>query len=437
MWRNRRIRRPVVNEGWIVTRQGTLSGLGATGLLLATLACSACGNTPLPTPSPSPTAAISPSPTTAACTLPLTQDVYDGFHIAVPDGWDLSTVSGTIVVSKVQATAEQVVVHPALMTAGLTPAALFTALLDLLHKQIAVGGATMDDVVTSTGDQPPTATLSFTAGKVSAVGEAHLAILAQATAYGSTIGALVAGWAQPAQFATDRAMLAAIGACYGPQPGTLYQVIKDQVFTYSIPLGWSITFEGQDTITISEGSEVWALYLLTSTGPQTGVNSPQTLQAYIFRQLGIEITQTLSSGNGAGAGSRIITFTGTYSGAAVRGFVFVQSTTLNGSTSGVIRLGLAHTGLWNSVNGALIHVIGSIQHDFTQDLRQWENLQRQWQGFNQQVQGFDYALNGVDLVTDPTTGATFEAPYDTYDPAGKAGPGYYDAAGNKLQVVTP
>ena len=93
--------------------------------------------------------------------------------------------------------------------------------------------------------------------------------------------------------------------------------------------------------------------------------------------------------------------------------------------------------MWNSVNGALIHIVGSIQHDFTQDLKEWERLSQQWQAFGQQVQGFDYALTGVDLVNDPTTGATFEAPYATYTRSGPDGPGYYSPAGTKLQVQTP
>jgi hypothetical protein len=56
---------------------------------------------------------------------------------------------------------------------------------------------------------------------------------------------------------------------------------------------------------------------------------------------------------------------------------------------------------------------------------------------NRTQAGFDYALTGVDLVHGPTTGATFEAPYNAYHPSGPAGPGYYSPAGTKLQVQTP
>jgi hypothetical protein len=151
----------------------------------------------------------------------------------------------------------------------------------------------------------------------------------------------------------------------------------------------------------------------------------------------VQLPNTQVSG-GATQGQEYVEFIGTLKdGRAVRGLVYALSVTGSTSVSGVIRMALATTSLWNSVNGALAHIIGSIQHDFTQDLRQWENISRQWQAFDQQVQGFDYALTGVDLVNDPTTGATFEAPYSAYSATGPDGPGYYSQAGTKLTVQTP
>ena len=121
----------------------------------------------------------------------------------------------------------------------------------------------------------------------------------------------------------------------------------------------------------------------------------------------------------------------------MHGLVYVTAVTGTDTPSGVIRMGLTKPDLWNSTNGALVHILDSVQHSFNQDLQQWERLSRQAQSFSAQVQGFDYALNGVDLVHDDATGATFEAPYDTYSATGPDGPGYYDQAGNKLQIQTP
>lgn len=432
-------------------RTRSLGALAATVLTLTGLGCSASaprvarpattGSSARSGGAPGATSAVA-----GACTLPLTQDPYDGFHIGVPSGWNLFTRNGTIVVSKDPTGNEESTVTPVLMTTGLTPTAVFSSSISALQNDIAASGGTMTDTVTSSGDQLPTASLSLQAGQVSMVGQARVVVLPEPTAHGSSVVALLASWAPASNFAGERATLAAIGTCYGPQPGTLYRVMKDQVFTYAIPVGWTVANEGQDSIEIALGNDASATYTLTLLPPGTGVDSPQSLRSYAFGQLGIHIAQVLGSlrlpskqvSNGGTEGQEYVEFTGTLKdGRAVHGLVYVLSETGSSTPSGVIRLGLASTNLWNSVNGALTHIVNSIQHNFTQDLQQWENLNRQQQAFNQQVQGFDYALNGVDLVHNPTTGATFEAPYDTYSATGPDGPGYYDQAQNKLQIETP
>jgi hypothetical protein len=375
-----------------------------------------------------------------------TVDSYDGFHIGVPDGWDLFTLDGMIFVSKDPASTEVAVVRPGLMSAGLTPAAYFVAALSKLQQHLALAGLTMTSTLTSPIAQMPAASLSLQSGQGQLVCQAHVAILPYPTAHGASIVALIASWAPATQFTTDSALLTGIGACYGPQPGTLYQLVRGQVFTYSIPVGWQARNETQDTIDIGLGNDVVTSYAATFAPLATGVNSPQTLLSWAFDKIGVRIGQTLFSAQlpdqplsaGAVQKQEYVEFTGTApDGSAIHGLVNVVSTTGSGGTGGVIRLGVATTSQWNSVNGALIHIMFGIQHSITQDLQQYEHLSQQWQAFGQQVQGFDYALTGVDLVSDPTTGATFEAPYDTYNPSGPNGPGYYSPAGTKLQVQTP
>jgi hypothetical protein len=377
----------------------------------------------------------------------LTHDTFDGFHIGVPSGWDLFTFNGTIVVSKDPSeNTEESNVTPVVMTAGLTPASVFASSLGGLQKELAALGATMTDTITNAGDQSPAASLTVQAGPTTLTGQARLVVLPDVTAHGSSLAALLASWAPAASFGAESGTLAAIGACYGPEPGTLYQVMKDQVFTYPIPIGWTVKSEDQDTIEIDDGNDASASYLLTMLPPGTGVDSPQSLLTYVFDHLGIHVGQQLSTvhlpnhqlANGGTQGQELVEFTGTLKdGRAIHGSVDVVSATGGGTPGGVIRLGVATPELWNSVNGALTHVREGIQHDFTQDLLQWESVSRQQRAFSQQVQGFDYALNGVDLVHDPATGATFEAPYDTYRATGRDGPGYYDQAGNRLQIQTP
>jgi hypothetical protein len=379
--------------------------------------------------------------------MPLTVDPYQGFHIGVPDGWAVIRLNGTIFVTKDPTSTEGAAVRPALMTAGLTAATYFQAALATLQQQLASVSLTMTSTMTSSGAQLPAASLSIQSGGASLAGQAHVEIRSFPTAYGASMVALIASWAPQGQFATDTSLLAGIGACYGPQQGTLYRVVKDQVFTYAIPLGWQTTSETQDSIEIDKGTDAGASFNLLPALPlDSGVNSPQTLFTWATNKLGIQVGQIIGStsspnqttSTGAVAGQGIVEFTGTFKGQQIHGFAFLFTTSSPGfNTSGLLRLAFATTAMWNSVNGALIHIVGSIQHDFTQDLKEWERLSQQWQAFGQQVQGFDYALTGVDLVNDPTTGATFEAPYATYTRSGPDGPGYYSPAGTKLQVQTP
>ena len=109
---------------------------------------------------------------------------------------------------------------------------------------------------------------------------------------------------------------------------------------------------------------------------------------------------------------------------------------IDGATaSGVIRLGLANPGLWNSVNGGLLQMMGSIQHNFSGDLQEIAQVNHQWQDFSGQVADFDDTLNSQQLVQDPSNGSLYEASYSSWDPNGPNGPGYYLPNGQLLNLV--
>ena len=128
-------------------------------------------------------------------------------------------------------------------------------------------------------------------------------------------------------------------------------------------------------------------------------------------------------------------FTATLSGTPVHGLIYMEVSTGDGSTAGVFRLALADSALWNSLNGALIEMAGSVQHDFSQDLQEIQNVNRQWQDFSGQVADFDDTLNNQQLVQDPSTGQLYEAPYSSYVVDGPDGPGYYLPNGQRLNPV--
>ena len=415
-------------------------------LVVLTLTMAACsgGGPPGPSGTGSPAAKITPpvvASSPAPCSLPLVSDVYDGYRIGVPAGWSLFTVQGSAVVARDATGSEETVVHPALVSGSADRQALFASLLGLLKQALSGFGVAL----TSAGSGPAAATLTLSSSKLSAVGEAHLRILDAATAHGDQVAVLVASWAPAARFAGDQAMLTQVGDCYAPEQGAVYHVIKDQVFTYPIPPGWAVGVENQDALELTLGTKASATYVFFQfLQPNTGVNSPQTLMAYEFQKLGIHVDSTLSSSTGpfqpctAGTcGQETAQFTGSLNGKPVEGLVYLQTSSTSAGASGSMRLGLADAGSWNALNGVLLHLMGGIQHDFSQDIQSWERAEAQWNQFSQQVQGFDYALNNVDLTRDPITGDVWEAGYQAWNQGGPQGPGYYDWLGHKLDVITP
>ncbi len=129
-------------------------------------------------------------------------------------------------------------------------------------------------------------------------------------------------------------------------------------------------------------------------------------------------------------------FTGSIKGVADHGLIYaVADTGSDGYTSGVIRMALSTQNSWNALNSGLIQMAGSIEHNFTQDLEQLQEINQEWQNFDGQVESFDDVLNEQQLVEDPTTGTYYEAPYSSYETSGPDGAGYYGSDGQPLQPV--
>ncbi len=229
---------------------------------------------------------------TTSCTLPITTDSYEGFHIGVPSGWSIFPLDGSIVVSSDPSGTEEEVVRPALLTPGITPSSFFQSSLSALKKEISGDGGTLT-VTGETGATLPSASLKLESGGVSLEGQASVEVLPETTAHGSQVVAAVASWAPDSKFAADRSTLTAIGNCYGPSPATLFQIVQSQAFAYAIPVGWKTTQEGQDDIVIADGTKASASYLLTLATPGSGVDSAATLLAWAFPKIGITITKTL------------------------------------------------------------------------------------------------------------------------------------------------
>ena len=377
----------------------------------------------------------------SGCTDPVVHDRYDGFHVGVPAGWYLSSTGGLVIVSKDYTQQTEGFVQPAFVGKGQSRQAFLTRVLASLSKKATTGGNALAFRVTG----PASAAASGHVGSVPIAGQASVSFLPVQGTHGTELGVVSGYWGPTSELGGERARLASIGACYGPEPGTLFRFYKDQAFGYTLPPSWTVGSETADELFLDDGPDASANFILAGPFPASeGVTDAQSLLQFSFQKLGLKIDTVLATAstppqptaNGGTAQEVITEFLGSLGSKKLHGLVRVISSTGGGVTSGALRIALATPQLWNSLNGALIWVTYGIQHGFTQDLHAIEQAQQQLAGFAQQVAGFDQALNGTDLVQDPATGIQYEAPYSAYDPTGPDGPGYY-VGSQKLDVITP
>lgn len=372
-------------------------------------------------------------PQQPACSLPLTHDPYDGFHIAVPSGWELFTLGGQLEVEKDAVGSEAVVVAPAAQTSGLTPASYFQSKLSSVQSQISAGGGTLTVTGNSSQNGIPSATFTASVGGQTASGQATVLVEPLAGQAGSTELVFTAYWAPSAAFGTESSMLASIADCFGPERGSVYRIYQDSAFTYMLPPGWTVpaNSETANSLELTDGQGDFVAYALLRSTSTFQFDSPQSLiDAYLA---GVNITSvsslwsTTPPAQGGGPGNtEYEEFTGTLGGSPVHGVIYGVATDESGFYIGVVRLALASAANWNAVNGALIQMSGFVQHDFTQDLETINQMNQQWQSFSNQVANFDDILNNQQLTQDPTTGIYYDAPYDSYEGEGPNGPGYYE-----------
>ncbi len=414
-----------------------LSSVVATGCLASVAAACPAGATA------SHSAATLTSSNSTSCSLPLTHDTYQGFHVGVPAGWDLSTLDGTVSVAKNTSGTEASLIYAAALTSGMTPSTFFASYMRYQQQLVAKTGASLTFQMQPDVGGLPRASVRVQSKRLNVVGEASVAVLPLHTQFSSKEAVFSVYWAPPSRLAADGAMLAAIGQCYGPEPASLFQVFRDQSFTYILPPGWTTFDEGQDNIDLrgySNRADVSYLFF----GIPAQYNTPPLALSHIFDVDKVTITSVLSTissppqqtSSGAVQGVEYVEFLGRSAGLTIHGLVYILTDSGSSGTFGVMRLGAASTDLWNSVNGGLIEMMGSIEHSFVQDLQDIQRLNQQWQAESAQEANFDDIINGQQLVQDPSTGAYYEAPYASYEPSGPNGPGYYLPNGQLLNPVS-
>ena len=387
-------------------------------------------------------------PEATSCGLPVVHDPYEGFHVGVPSGWDVSTLDGEIAVSQNASGTVGALLYPALLTKGLTASSLFSSWMSYEKSLITkTGGTLSSDVRTGPGGLP-SASITITTSTSQLVGATRVLLVPLQTQVGSKEGVFFAYWAPKAQFAADAGRLAAIGNCYGPERADLFRVFQDHAFTYILPPGWVVFGEGSDAIDLhgfNNDADVSYLFwgpLEAGVNSSVAITSPQSAIDYIFGKIGMTVTSVISTDvlpnqqlSSSVQGQEYMEFTGRSEGKAVHGIVYMETDIGSGVASGTMRLGVATTNLWDSVNGGLIEMMGAIWHSLSIVIGEIDHANQQWQNFSGQVANFDDALNSQQLVQDPTNGQLYEAPYDSYIVDGSDGPGYYLPSGQRLNAV--
>ncbi len=386
----------------------------------------------------SPAASDEPS----ACSLPLTHDPYTGFHVAVPEGWDVLTLGGEVLVENGPQQTEAVDFLPALATNGLTPSTFFSSIVQQRQRQAQQAGSPISVQSSATNGAFPLDTFETTESGQTVSGVATVVALPLQTPDASSELVFVASWAPSDQFASEQPTLAAIAACYGPEPGALFQVFQDQAFTYAMPSDWSVADESQDVLDLHLGSDALVSYLFAGVSSSQAASSDQLI-ALDLETIGFtDVTpiwsvssQPQADTTGATVTTTYEEFTANLAGVPDRGLAYGNATVGSGNTFGVVRLGVSTAARWNALNASMIQMMGYIQHDFAQDLAQIQHLNQQFQSLSGQEQAFDDVLNSQQLVQDPATGTFYEAPYAAYQVNGPGGPGYYLPSGQRLNSV--
>jgi hypothetical protein len=211
-----------------------------------------------------------------------------------------------------------------------------------------------------------------------------------------------------------------------------------------MPSGWTVFDESSNSIDLHGPDRSDVSYVLAGPVQTSKFNSPQTMIDWTLQGLGLTSVSSLSSvrsashqaANGGTESDEYEQFTGRSGATAVRGLIFGYTVVGHGIASGFARLAVAPVASWNALNGSMVQIAGSVQHKFTQDLRELQRVNHQWQNFSGQVANFDDTLNNQQLVRDPSTGINYEAPYSAWHANGPKGPGYYLANGDPLDAVS-
>lgn len=412
------------------------------------------------TPSSTPSASPTPSLSLASCRLPLFTDTYLGFEVGKPADWSINYVNGSIAVRQDAASTTLAFVYPIKPEGGATKEQLladYVTALDATLKaddgSLAVTGSTLSGSVKGT---PIT-------GTIEAVDASPQIIIR-------------GGWAPSGNWNGIKQTITGVSTCYKRTLGKVTQrqtqtgysaTGASTTYSYLLPDGWYVSpgNVNANALVILKDDFTGASFSYLTGG--VGNQTPDGYIDLLAESSGYtELTYTGEQELGSTTDSLGYTwemkakeYTAKHNGQPIRGIVTAAIANIDygfgyGSYSAMANVRQAKASEWdqyaaitavvqesiqitNSTPGKSVTLPKNNPADSSSVMSSWE--------YKNQVDDRlsakrSEAIGGYESVRSPSTGQTYDAPYNSYNPTGPDGAGYYrsvDSVGGveKLESV--
>lgn len=443
------------------------AGLLALGALAAATGGQDVGVVPTEfPPQPSQTSALAAIPTAAGatasdsaaaarCALPIYTDTYLGFTIGRPASWRISYIDGVVHLAPDASGREEALVYPVRLAAGTTADRFVGEYAAALNAALAPTGGSLK----LSGSQ-----LTGNIGGAAISGELRTRTLGpDLVVYG--------GWGPSERWISARPTILAIGECYTRiQPKLMQRQsrtssdanVGSTTFTFSLPDGWqlsSLTPRGLDLSPdgVTLVSFAYITGFLSAVTPESLADQLFAGAGYVsLRVLKTEALGTVTDPLGYRWTAKGFEFEAMFKGQAVHGVLTAATGVFSAgglaTSNGLASLRQAPTDQWELLAAITAAVQESIliadakpgqgvilprnnPLDSSSILSSYAYKSAVDSRLSQQRQE---TIMGFANARSPTTGATYQVPYNAYNPAGAQGAGYYRALpGGGTELLQP
>lgn len=390
------------------------------------------------------TAEIPPAEPGGDCELETVRDRFIGFRIGRPSGWQMDATGGAIVVKEDPAGRTLAIVYPVVPEGGADQAELFRGYGRVLSAAAEGDGGGLKFKLEENSARGVFGTVRGNFGGGPVEGRASVTPLEDQIVFSTY-------WAPPDELGSEEADLAEIVSCYRKEGGEPLVRRQGQFFAASMPEDWKVTGETQNGIDISApGDDAGVSFAYVTNIP--GATDADGFRDYTLGSIpglsDIDYAATQDLGTttddlGTEWTQRASEFTATFDGRDVRGVVTVAvGNTQYGSSGGLSSIRVAEVGKYDEFAGVIAAVQESIvltsapggggggsgvtlAPNRPDDNPLTSSYEYRNQVQDRLSQDWQEATMGYENVESPSTGEQYQAPLNSYDPAGPDGPGYY------------